>query len=221
MPRFAAASAYGPRVIGVVLTGNSDCGTAGLLSITARGGLAIVQDPRDAAIADMPNSAIRHAPVNHIVPLADIAPLLVRLTRDHASAPHPERGAADPQPVDRNLLELEGTEPGVASDLVCPACHGKLTETELNRYVSYRCHEGHVFSMDSIAAEQTEEVERALWAAARALDESAALARRLADRSDGDMRQRFEERAQVQTDQARTIRDIVIRGTSSLAAAGE
>jgi two-component system chemotaxis response regulator CheB len=73
-----AAASYGSRTVGVVLTGNSDCGTAGLLSITARGGLAIVQDPREAAVPEMPGSALRHVAVNHITPLADIGPWNVR-----------------------------------------------------------------------------------------------------------------------------------------------
>ena len=68
----AAAAAFGPRVVGVVLTGNLEDGTAGLRAIKRRGGLAIVQDPRDAEFQGMPQSAVNLVDVDHKVPLAAI-----------------------------------------------------------------------------------------------------------------------------------------------------
>src|SRR5438067_9132194 len=61
----SAAAAYGPRVIGVVLSGYQNCGTAGMMSIKARGGLAVVQDPETATAPDMPTSVIDKVPVDH------------------------------------------------------------------------------------------------------------------------------------------------------------
>jgi two-component system chemotaxis response regulator CheB len=68
----AAAAAFGPRVVGVVLTGNLEDGTAGLRAIKRRGGLVIVQDPRDAEFQGMPQSAVDFVDVDHKVPLAAI-----------------------------------------------------------------------------------------------------------------------------------------------------
>lgn len=72
----AAARTYGPRAVGVVLTGALDCGTAGLMSIKAHGGVAIVQDPNEALSPEMPQNAIKHVRVDHVLPLAKISSLL-------------------------------------------------------------------------------------------------------------------------------------------------
>ena len=54
----SASWAYGPRVIGVILSGYQDCGTAGMMSIKARGGLAVVQSPESAQVSEMIRSVI-------------------------------------------------------------------------------------------------------------------------------------------------------------------
>ena len=75
----SAAQVYGPRVVGVVLTGNLDDGTAGLALIKKYHGIAVVQDPEEADYPGMPRSAIAQVNVDHILPLAEIGPLLADL----------------------------------------------------------------------------------------------------------------------------------------------
>lgn len=84
----SAADTYGEEVIGVILTGASNDGSQGLLQIKACGGLAVVQEPTTAQCAIMPKAAIdalqqrypnAAVAVNWILPLGDIAPLLVKI----------------------------------------------------------------------------------------------------------------------------------------------
>jgi two-component system chemotaxis response regulator CheB len=77
----SGAREYGPRVVAVVLTGTLRDGSAGLTAVRKAGGVAIVQDPHDAAHSDMPQSALETAGADHCVPLKDMAPLLARLSR--------------------------------------------------------------------------------------------------------------------------------------------
>lgn len=196
-----AAAAFGSRVIGVVLTGYQDCGTAGLMSIKARGGTAVVQSPEEAFAKDMPASAVEHAKVDHVVPVGEIPEVLQRLIAEPAGPTLPVGGA---------IAQLEGDAPGVPVELVCPLCSGAMTETTVNGYQSFRCHVGHAFSLSDVASEQAESVERAMWAASRALEESAALERRLALASMGDMKGRHEEKEQAQLANAQLIRSLIL-----------
>lgn len=67
----SAAITYGPRVIGVVLSGALDDGTAGLAAIRACGGIAMVQDPAEAQFRDMPESVLRNVEVTRCAPVAE------------------------------------------------------------------------------------------------------------------------------------------------------
>lgn len=82
----SAARAYGPRVVGVVLTGSLTDGTAGLAAVKKAGGLAIVQDPDEAFASSMPHSARACVAVDYVLPLHDIGPLLASLTSEERRA---------------------------------------------------------------------------------------------------------------------------------------
>jgi two-component system, chemotaxis family, protein-glutamate methylesterase/glutaminase len=103
----SAAAAYGPRVIGVILTGMLDDGTAGLMLVSAGGGEAIVQDPESALFAEMPKSALDHVSQAQAVPLRDIPERLLQLVRSPLPIRnHPQRPpmGARKRPALRSLI---------------------------------------------------------------------------------------------------------------------
>lgn len=77
----SAADAYGPRLVGVVLTGASQDGAAGLAAIGRAGGRTIVQEPDTAAVPVMPQAAARAWPAAEVMNLAAIASLLAGIAR--------------------------------------------------------------------------------------------------------------------------------------------
>lgn len=173
----SAAQVYGPRVAGCVLTGNLDDGTAGLAMIKKYGGVAVVQDPEEADYPGMPRSAIASVDVDYILPLAEIAPLLTELAHQEVNDPPLEEDAME---IKKELERGEDREgKGVPSGFTCPECGGALFEREQAEIAHFRCRTGHAYSPESLLAKQTESLEATLWAAVRALEENASLARRM------------------------------------------
>jgi two-component system, chemotaxis family, protein-glutamate methylesterase/glutaminase len=76
----SAANVFAQSLIGVVLTGANADGAHGLKTIKARGGLAVVQDPQTAAAMTMPRAALDATPVDYVVALERIAPLLTQIS---------------------------------------------------------------------------------------------------------------------------------------------
>lgn len=75
----SAADAWGPRVAGILLTGASEDGAAGLVAIQEAGGLTVVQDPAEAEVPTMPLAALQRLAPDYILPLRDIHRLLREL----------------------------------------------------------------------------------------------------------------------------------------------
>jgi two-component system chemotaxis response regulator CheB len=213
----SAAREYATRVIGVVLSGALDDGTAGLLAIKSRGGVAVVQNPEDALYPGMPGNALEHAQVDHVLAAASMGKLLTRLLADLAEPP------ADPAPTGMrvevemegfSMEAFEGIHPGRPSGFSCPDCHGVLWQIKDGGLERYRCRVGHAWSPESLLTQQSEALEAALWVALRSLEERAALARRLAEparrRGHAITATRFEEQAAEAQQAARLVRDLLL-----------
>lgn len=221
-----AARSHGRRTIGVILSGSLDDGTAGLYAIKRTGGAALVQDPKDALFDSMPESAIENVAVDFIGDVSALTSELVRRTRILAADPAVELDVTD-QPDDLDAVEMDRGTPdpddwsAAPSQFTCPECHGSLFERQDGTIVRYRCRTGHAFSPDALAAAQSKGVEDALWIALRALEENAALLRRLAGRAQerGQDRswQRFASQANGVEARAKIIRDALLSAKPEVA----
>jgi two-component system chemotaxis response regulator CheB len=220
----SAARSYGPRVVGVILSGTLDDGTAGLQMVKAHGGLAVVQNPNDALFGGMPASAIENVEVDYCLPVHEIPALLARLTME----PAPEKGvmivAEEPTRQGDGKEQFEAftasdKQPGRPSLYTCPECHGTLWELEEGQFAHYRCRTGHQFSPESLLDAQSESLEDALWGALRALEEKASLARRLSlrarERAHGLAAARFESQAEDAERSVEIIRSVLTNGTTT------
>ena len=177
-----AAEVAGPRVVGVVLSGGLSDGTHGLLTIKRHGGIAIVQRAEEAFVPSMPLSAIQNVDVDHIVSASDMGPLIARLSREPVMGS--VRTSKKRDVAERGWHALHAKDlSGPPSAFRCPECGGALWELNDGDFLRYRCHVGHGFSADSLAAGQAVELETALWTALRTLEERAAFRRRLAKRA--------------------------------------
>jgi two-component system chemotaxis response regulator CheB len=220
----SAARSYGRRVVGVVLSGSRDDGTACLMAIKQRGGVALVQDPAEALYEDMPRNAIENVPVDQVLPLAGLARAVVDLA--HQPAGEEREGAVtDDMELESEIAEFDmaaiedGGRPGTVSAYTCPECNGTLWELQDGDLIRFRCRVGHAFSVDSLLAGQSEALEDALWTAFRALEARAALAHRVAERmrqrGHALSRERFEDQARDAEQQAALIRQVLLKGELS------
>jgi two-component system chemotaxis response regulator CheB len=210
-----AAEAYDSHVAGVILSGTLDDGTVGLHAIKQAGGATLVQDPDDALYPDMPLNAIAYVHPDYVQPVEELVQTLVRLT---ASA-SPTTGTNDrvspsedpPEPAPAPSAEI--AQPGEIVAFSCPECGGTLWETEAGSTVSYRCRVGHAYTLHNLLVRHGETVERALWTAYRALEERAAMSRRvsrrLADRGRLESAERFERQAEISADHAAELKTIL------------
>jgi two-component system chemotaxis response regulator CheB len=186
-PLFRSAAVWhGARVIGVVLSGGLDDGTAGLQAVKLCGGLAVVQDPDDAEVPEMPASALEHVDVDVRVRGDRLAATLLALMEQPAQAFR----APPPLLLREHQLSLGEGDPmdhldaiGQRSRLVCPECRGILWELSGARPRRFRCHTGHAFTLRSLDALHATGTDQAVWGALRALQEREALLQLLTDDS--------------------------------------
>lgn len=172
----SAARAYGAAVVGVILTGKLNDGTAGMIEVAQRGGATVVQEPADADTPNMPLSAIAHVAVDHIVPVGAIGPLLVGLV-DRIGTAH---RAPDPVNEEPDMIAEFTLDQPVA--MTCPDCGGALRRSELGSLTQFGCHIGHVYTAEVMLAAQFVSMERALEMAMRSLSERADLCRQMFDK---------------------------------------
>jgi len=210
----SAARAYGPRVAAIVLSGQLDDGSAGLMAVKMARGLTIVQDPSEALAPDMPRNAIRYAEPDFVLPLQQIAELLISLSAHDRALPEVrgkliqgESKEAKVEPYADDEEEATGTKK--PSAFACPDCHGVLWEIEQGELLRYRCRVGHAYTADTLRVSLSESAENSLWVALRAVEEKAALLRRVAQKAGPRMNARYEQEAAGFDVHAATLRKML------------
>jgi two-component system chemotaxis response regulator CheB len=180
----SAALAYGARVIGVVLTGNLDDGTAGLQAVKECGGLTVIEDPSTAFAPSMPASALEYVEIDHRVPIESLGQTLTKLVSEPSpdSTRRPPRLRHEHAPQAGTVNAMDDLKAIAApSPIVCPECGGGLWELSRVRPARFRCHTGHAYTLRSLEHAMNQTTEDALWSAVRALQERAVVKRRTAE----------------------------------------
>jgi len=201
----SAARHYGNHAIAVLLTGGWGMdGAAGLLAVRTAGGIAIVQDPKDALFPSMPRSGIEIAGADFITSIAEMPALLKRLVRETVaetgSPVMPDPIEKMPETVDHDMSAQEHDQrQGASSVYSCPECGGVLWQVQQRELIRFRCHVGHSYYAEQLLDEQAQTLEAALWTAVRIFRERTTLSRQLAlrehDRGNTAMAVRYEEQA--------------------------
>ncbi len=216
----SAALSRGRRVMGIVLSGYLDDGTAGLRAIKQCGGIAMAQDPSDAEAKSMPLSALRNVEIDHCASVELLARQLGAL------AGRPVGQDASPAPAELLIEHRTSTGEGSMAEqlkkigkpsaMVCPECKGVLWELDDKAPPRFRCHTGHAYTLKNLAHEQTSTTEAALWNSVRALQDLEQVMRKLSSdsRRSGDeaLAKAADAEANRAMDQARRIERLVEEG---------
>jgi len=215
----SAALAFGPRVIGIVLTGALDDGTAGLWQIKDRKGLAFVQDPEEALYNSMPESAIEHVDVDCIGTIDSLAAEVVRHIAEAEvlpvlDAPRPEQLAENAIALEGNGMQAGIMNLGHSSKYTCPECHGVLAQIQEGSLVRFRCHTGHAYSPLSLQAEVITAIDESLWNTLRAIEERILLLRQRANMAgaggDLDEASQLRAKADMVEERCQPLRELVL-----------
>ena len=208
----SAALSYGPRVVGVILSGMLNDGASGLFAIKRAGGVALVQHLLEAVEDGMPRAALEAVEVDHVVSAEEIGELLVSLARTDAGPPNPT-----PESLAFEVRIASGAGAGseallrfaTPSPLTCPGCGGVLSEVKDDRPLRYRCQIGHAYTAEELST-QYEQVDEAIRVAMRIVEERAALVRRMAadarDSGRTALAELYEARAREYQGYAETLR---------------
>lgn len=208
----SVAESHGPAAMGIILTGNLNDGTLGLAEISRRGGIAMAQDPDDAAYPDMPGSAAAHVALDYCLRLADMPEVMIELTREKKgkeaampntlSQPDTEHrpGIFDGMPFDRPLA------------ITCPDCGGALKMSETGGITRFACHIGHSYTAETMAVAQFDKMERMMRAAVRFLNERAEFCLQMGERTyaaQPDLSATWHAAGRQALDRAYKLRDLV------------
>jgi two-component system, chemotaxis family, protein-glutamate methylesterase/glutaminase len=208
----SAAVEFGNKVIGIILTGYLDDGSAGLLAIKRCGGICIVQDPEDAQYPYMPRNALNQVKADYCIPLSEIGSVLsaLSLRKLGKSKPIPKDILIEAEIAKRVLSDLPSVNAlGEQVPFNCPGCGGVLWKMKQGSQVRYRCHTGHAYTAATLEAEQLSKIEETMWTALRMFEERKNLLTTLAKNQHGSKAKSSLERAKLSDVHIKRIRLIL------------
>lgn len=217
----SAAVVFSNKVIGILLTGYLDDGTAGLIAIQRCGGTCIVQDPADAEYPDMPQNALNQIKVDYCVPLLEMGGLLYQLLAQKAAKrkPIPKDILIETKIAKRVLSDLPAVNAlGDQVPFNCPGCGGVLWKMDEGSSIRYRCHTGHAYTAASLLAEQNMKIEETMWTALRMFEERKNLLTTIAKQQSGASAKSALERAELSQVHINRIKAILLaddKGTTN------
>ena len=207
----SAAVAFGNGVIGILLTGYLDDGTAGMKAIKKCGGTCIVQDPDEAEYPDMPRNALNNVKIDYCLPISEMGALLNKIIQRKLRKQKtcPGDVLTEAKIAERVLSDLSSVNKlGDQVPFNCPGCGGVLWKVGKDSNLRYRCHTGHAYTAAYLLAEQTNKIEETMWTALRMFEEHKNLLTEMARGEKGVGSQTALERAkmsQVHIDRIRAI----------------
>ncbi len=216
----SAAAAFGNKVIGIILTGYLDDGTAGMLAIKRCGGVCIVQDPADAQYPAMPQNALNQVKIDYCIPIAEMGGILSKLVSKKLakSKPVPKDILIEVEIAKRVLSNLPSVNAlGDQVPFNCPGCGGVLWKVDSGINMRFRCHTGHSYTSKILLAEQTKLLNETMWTALRMFEERKNLLTTMAKEQTGAPAKSAVERAKSSDVHIKRIRMILMandKGTS-------
>lgn len=218
----SAAYVYGPRTIGIVLSGLLNDGTSGLWSIKRMGGLTIIQDPHDADYPSMPVNVLDYVAVDYTVLAKEMGTLISKLMLKEVlkkvKVSKKDLALLKMEVIiskQDNAFEMGIMDMGELTPFTCPECQGVLVRLMEGKFIRFRCHTGHAYTASTLLADVSKVVEETLWAAMRGLEETTLLLKQIAGHFE---KQGFKEasdifigKAEMTTKRARVIHDSVFK----------
>lgn len=207
----SAAVGYGERVIGVVLTGFLNDGTAGMWAIRQSGGKTIVQHPDEAEYPDMPLSVMETMEVDHSVPLKQMGAVIKSITYRQPSSigAVPAVVVAESMLSERSATDIMAVRKiGEKTVFSCPDCGGGLWYIKNNGVDHYRCHIGHSYSERELVVKQSETIGHTLWVAIRMMEERKIMLLKLAGEN---ARKGLQKMSETYKEQAAQLEEHILR----------
>ncbi len=178
--------------------------------------MAIVQNPDEAQFDGMPRSALKYVEADYILPVAEIAPVLVNLAYKPLQAVDStsNRMEMPPNLAQASMSAVSSSEnPRMHSGFRCPECGGVLWELRSGQLLQFQCRVGHLLAAENLLEEQSKELEKLLWNTLSTLEEQTDLAWQLVatyETGEHDLTTRFELKAQESQRRATLIRQMLL-----------